>query len=79
MNFSNGLNNKLWNPTLEWYSKYSAEHLRPITKKIALLARDAPNSKLKAVYTKYQSSKFQKISVRAELSSTLLDSIISVK
>lgn len=74
-----GLNNKHWNSTLEWYSRYSPEHLRPITKKIAFVARNAPNAKLKAVYTKYQASKLLKVSLRSELYSILMDSIISGK
>ncbi|XP_013108370.2 G2/mitotic-specific cyclin-B [Stomoxys calcitrans] len=78
-NVSSGLNNKHWNSTLEWYSRYSPEHLRPIAKKIASVARNAPNAKLKAVYTKYQASKFQKVSTRSELYSPLMDSIISSK
>ncbi|XP_061394855.1 G2/mitotic-specific cyclin-B [Musca vetustissima] len=78
-NMATGLNNKHWNSTLEWYSRYSPEHLRPIAKKIATVARNAPNAKLKAVYTKYQASKFQKVSTRSELYSTLMDSIISSK
>lgn len=78
-NSSSGLNNKHWNSTLEFYSRYSPEHLRPIAKKIATVARNAPNAKLKAVYTKYQASKFQKVSTRSELYSTLMSSIISSK
>lgn len=78
-NMATGLNNKHWNSTLEWYSRYSPEHLRPIAKKIATVARNAPNAKLKAVYTKYQASKFQKVSTRSELYSTLMDSIVSSK
>lgn len=78
-NISSGLSNKHWNSTLEWYSRYSADHLRPIAKKIASVARNAPHAKLKAVYTKYQASKFQKVSMRSELYSTLMDSIISCK
>lgn len=78
-NIPSGLSNKHWNSTLEWHSKYSPDHLRPIAKKIAFVARNAPNAKLKAVYTKYQASKFQKVSMRAELNSTLMDSIITSK
>ncbi|KAI8118075.1 G2/mitotic-specific cyclin-B [Lucilia cuprina] len=78
-NMSSGLSNKHWNSTLEWYSRYSPEHLRPIAKKIASVARNAPHAKLKAVYTKYQASKFQKVSMRSELYSPLMDSIISSK
>ncbi|XP_065369641.1 G2/mitotic-specific cyclin-B [Calliphora vicina] len=78
-NSSCGLSNKHWNSTLEWYSRYSPEHLRPIAKKIATVARNAPSAKLKAVYTKYQATKFQKVSMRSELYSTFMDSIVSGK
>ncbi|KAM7342514.1 cyclin B isoform 2-T2 [Cochliomyia hominivorax] len=78
-NIPSGLNNKHWNSTLEWYSRYSVEHLRPIAKKLASVARNAPHAKLKAVYTKYQASKFQKVSMRSELYSTFMDSVISSK
>ncbi|XP_036331247.1 G2/mitotic-specific cyclin-B [Rhagoletis pomonella] len=72
-----GFNNKHWTPTMQWYSHYSAEHLRPIAKKIAAVVRNAPAAKLKSVYTKYQKSKFYKISLRSELYDKLIDSIIN--
>jgi len=50
--------------------------LRPITRLIAKLARDAPQAKLKAIYNKYQGSKFQKIALRTELTGALMDSIV---
>ncbi|XP_017024830.1 G2/mitotic-specific cyclin-B [Drosophila kikkawai] len=71
-----GFNDRHWTPTLSFYSRYSAADLRPITRQIAKLARDAPQARLKAVYNKYQGSKFQKIALRQELSGPLLDSII---
>ncbi|XP_020799659.1 G2/mitotic-specific cyclin-B [Drosophila serrata] len=71
-----GFNDRHWTATLAFYSRYSAAHLRPITRQIAKLARDAPQAKLKAIYNKYQGSKFQKIALRPELSGPLLDSII---
>lgn len=71
-----GFNDKHWTPTLEHYSRYTAKHLRPITRQIAKLARDAPTAKLRTIYNKYQANKFQKISLRPELSSKLLDSIV---
>ncbi|XP_054739509.1 G2/mitotic-specific cyclin-B [Anastrepha obliqua] len=72
-----GFNNKHWTPTLQWYSHYTAEHLRPIAKKIAGVVRNAATAKLKAVYTKYHSSKFHTIAARSELYDKLIDSIIS--
>ncbi|EDV37611.1 uncharacterized protein Dana_GF11326 [Drosophila ananassae] len=73
---STGFNDKHWTPTLAHYSGYTPTHLRPITRLIAKLARDAPQAKLKAIYNKYQGSKFQKIALRTELSGPLMDSII---
>ncbi|XP_017079196.1 G2/mitotic-specific cyclin-B [Drosophila eugracilis] len=71
-----GFNDRHWTPTLTFYSRYSAAHLRPITRQIAKLARNAPQAKLKAIYNKYQGSKFQKIALRTELSGALMDSIV---
>uniref|UniRef100_W8BG46 G2/mitotic-specific cyclin-B n=2 Tax=Ceratitis capitata TaxID=7213 RepID=W8BG46_CERCA len=71
-----GFNNQHWTPTMQWYSRYSPEHLRPIAKQIAKVVRNAPNAKLKAVYNKYQSSKLYKIALRSELYDKLIDSII---
>ncbi|XP_016930588.3 G2/mitotic-specific cyclin-B [Drosophila suzukii] len=72
-----GFNDRHWTPTLTFYSRYSAAHLRPITRQIAKLARDAPQAKLKAIYNKYQGSKFQKIALRTELTGALMDSIVN--
>ncbi|XP_050326346.1 G2/mitotic-specific cyclin-B [Bactrocera neohumeralis] len=72
-----GFNNKHWSPTMQYYSRYTAEHLRPIATKIATVVRNAPSAKLKAVYTKYQSSKLYKIAMRSELYDKLIDSIIN--
>ncbi|XP_022227612.2 G2/mitotic-specific cyclin-B isoform X2 [Drosophila obscura] len=74
---STGFNDKHWTPTLTYYSRYSATHLRPITRQIAKLARDAPQAKLKAIHNKYQANKFQKIALRTELSGPLMDSIVA--
>nr|CAA39148.1 cyclin B [Drosophila melanogaster] len=71
-----GFNDRHWTPTLTFYSRYSAAHLRPITRLIAKLARDAPQAKLKAIYNKYQGSKFQKIALRTEPTGALMDSIV---
>ncbi|XP_037940806.1 G2/mitotic-specific cyclin-B-like isoform X1 [Teleopsis dalmanni] len=78
-NAATGFNDAHWTPTLRHYSRYSATDLRPITMKIAAIARNAPNAKLKAVYSKYQLSKFDKISLRSELYGALMDSIINSK
>ncbi|XP_067630917.1 G2/mitotic-specific cyclin-B [Eurosta solidaginis] len=72
-----GFNNKHWTSTMQWYSHYTPDHLRPISRKIANVVRHANVAQLKAVYTKYQSSKLYKISMRSELYDKLIDSIIN--
>ncbi|XP_032590398.1 G2/mitotic-specific cyclin-B isoform X2 [Drosophila grimshawi] len=74
-----GFNDRHWTPTLVYYSRYSAAHLRPITRQIAKLARDAPTAKLRAIFNKYQSNKFHKIALSTELRGPLMDSIIGKK
>uniref|UniRef100_A0A1B0BN71 Uncharacterized protein n=1 Tax=Glossina palpalis gambiensis TaxID=67801 RepID=A0A1B0BN71_9MUSC len=71
-----GLDDIYWTPTLQWYSRYCVEHIKPIARKIAAIARNARTVKLKAVYNKYKSAKFQRISMRPELYGVLIDSII---
>lgn len=69
--------NKFWTPTLEFYSRYSAEHLMPIVKKIAEIVKNAPTAKLRAVYNKYQSSKFERISTKSELTGPVIEKLCS--
>uniref|UniRef100_A0A1B0ADY1 Cyclin C-terminal domain-containing protein n=1 Tax=Glossina pallidipes TaxID=7398 RepID=A0A1B0ADY1_GLOPL len=71
-----GVDDSCWTPTLQCYSRYSVEHIKPIARKIASIARNARTVKLKAVYNKYKSTKFQRISMRPELYGALIDSII---
>nr|UVJ64691.1 cyclin B protein [Sipunculus nudus] len=61
-----------WDPTLIHYSKYSETELRPVMQQIATLVLKAGKGKLTAIKTKYQSSKFMKISVIEELQSPVL-------
>ncbi|KAM8720417.1 hypothetical protein ACLKA7_006463 [Drosophila subpalustris] len=65
-----------WTPTLMQHSRYTEQHLRPITRQIAKLAREAPHANLRSVYSKYQASKFGKIALRPELSGPLMDLIV---
>ncbi|ALC42288.1 CycB [Drosophila busckii] len=74
-----GFRDTHWTPTLEHYSRYTAAQLRPITRQIAQLAQDAPASKMRAVYNKYQASKFQAIALRTELYGQLMNSIVNSK
>lgn len=56
-----------WTDTLAYYSTYTMKDLSDTMKKIAKLVLKAEASKLTAVRTKYQSSKFYKISSIPEL------------
>lgn len=56
------LSNGDWTDTLSYYSTYTLEDLSETMKRIAKLVIKAETSKLTAVRTKYQSSKFYKIS-----------------
>lgn len=60
------------NETLQYYSKYSEEHLLPIMQRMALLVTKAGTGKCTAVKTKYQSSKFMKISSCPQLKCNLI-------
>jgi len=56
---SDGSLHSLWNRTLEHYSSYTVETLRPIALKMAMVLANAhdENSKLKAVKLKYAKAK----------------------
>lgn len=58
---------KLWTPTLQFYSKYKANDLLPLVKKLAKIIGCAPTSRFKSVYNKYKSEKFDKISLSCQL------------
>uniref|UniRef100_A0A1A9WDZ9 Cyclin N-terminal domain-containing protein n=1 Tax=Glossina brevipalpis TaxID=37001 RepID=A0A1A9WDZ9_9MUSC len=59
----NGFTDSYWTATLQWYSKYPVEHIKPIAEKIADLVRNAPIAELNAVYNNYKSSKFFNVSL----------------
>lgn len=61
----------IWNKTLEHYSKYEESQLLADTRKLGLIVRNAPVSKLQAVYNKYKNSKHYKISTHESLTSSL--------
>ncbi|KAH8387775.1 hypothetical protein KR093_009448, partial [Drosophila rubida] len=71
-----GFNDALWTPTLEHYSRYTALHLHPIARQIARLAREAPYAKLRSVFNKYKTERFQKIALHPQLSGALIDAIV---
>jgi cyclin B len=66
------LKRKNWNDTLQYYSKYNEEDLRSTMERLALLVTKAGTGKLTAIKTKYQSSKFMRISQVPELSCDLI-------
>lgn len=61
-----------WDDTLTHYSKYSEKELKPIMQKMAHLIVKSDTSKLTAVKSKYQSSKFMKISTIPQLKGRLV-------
>lgn len=69
------LDETTWDDTLQFYSKYSEDHLLPIMKRMAILITKAGAGKLTAIYTKYKSSKFMKISVIPELKSQVIQEL----
>lgn len=69
------LDHTTWDDTLQFYSKYSEDHLLPIMKRMAVLVTKAGAGKLTAIYTKYKSSKFMKISVIPELKSQVIQEL----
>ncbi|XP_055606770.1 G2/mitotic-specific cyclin-B [Uranotaenia lowii] len=67
---------KLWTKTLEHYTHYTVESLSPVVQRLAKVLKNAPNQKVQAVYSKYQSSKFEKVSLQPEMQSSILDKLI---
>uniref|UniRef100_A0A336L1A0 CSON002746 protein n=1 Tax=Culicoides sonorensis TaxID=179676 RepID=A0A336L1A0_CULSO len=68
----------IWTETLQHYTKYTSAHLRPIVIEMLKILRVAPTSmtKLKAVYNKYSSTKFDKIAENSALSPAILDQLL---
>ncbi|XP_014785257.1 G2/mitotic-specific cyclin-B [Octopus bimaculoides] len=61
------ISNTEWNDTLAYYSTYTKSDLADIIRKLAKLVLKAETSKLTAIRTKFQGSKFFKISTIPEL------------
>lgn len=72
---SNGADPKVWTKTLEHYTHYTVEQLTPVVQRLAKLVKGASTMKVQAVYSKYQSSKFEKISAQPELHGSSLDAL----
>ncbi|EDO34387.1 predicted protein [Nematostella vectensis] len=64
-----------WTPTLEHYSGYSEKKLSTCMQRLAQLVLGARDSKQKAVYNKYASSKFMKISTMSCLSTSTITTL----
>lgn len=67
-----------WTETLCYYTKYSSAHIRPIVIELLKILKGAPNpaGKLKAVFTKYSSTKFDKIALNPALSPAILECLL---
>uniref|UniRef100_A0A1A9UVW7 Cyclin N-terminal domain-containing protein n=1 Tax=Glossina austeni TaxID=7395 RepID=A0A1A9UVW7_GLOAU len=68
-----------WTSTLQWYTKYQIEHIKPIARKIAIIARNAPIAELKAVYNNYKSPGNFNVSTLTQKHEALIDSIIEME
>lgn len=64
-----------WGDTLMYYSNYSEEHLKPVLERMALLVTKAGTGKMSAIKTKYQSSKFMRISLIPELKCPVIEEL----
>lgn len=73
---ANSTEPKVWTKTLEHYTNYTLQHLTPIVQRLAKVVKNAPNMKVHAVHQKYQSSKFERISVQPELQGPVMDKLI---
>ncbi|XP_055529434.1 G2/mitotic-specific cyclin-B [Wyeomyia smithii] len=69
----------VWTKTLEHYTQYTVEHLTPIVQRLANVVKSTPTSKVQAVYSKYRSSKFEKISIQPEFQGTDIDKLAEGK
>lgn len=73
---ANNTEPKVWTKTLEHYTHYTVQHLTPIIQRLAKVVKNAPNMKVHAVYNKYQSSKFERISVHPEFQGPVMGKLI---
>jgi len=51
----------VWSTTLQHYTHYNLDQLKPVIKQLAVLLVNAPHAKLATVYQKYGNKKFMKI------------------
>lgn len=57
----------LWSTTMQFYTKYKLNDLRPVIGALAKIVLNAPSAKEKAVYSKYSTNSFDKVALRAEI------------
>lgn len=69
----------VWTKTLQHYTQYSVEHLTSIVQRMANAVVSTPTSKVQAVYAKYRSSKFEKISTQPEFQGTAIGQLAEGK
>jgi len=56
-----------WNPTLEFYSTYSAKQIIPIVCKLAVILTKRDDNKMRAVHVKYMNKKYMKVGELSDL------------
>lgn len=66
---------KCWTATLKYYTHYEVSDLWPLTQNIALMARNAPDSKLKSIFNKYKGYTFHKLMYKDNVYNCILDEI----
>ncbi|XP_053686495.1 G2/mitotic-specific cyclin-B [Sabethes cyaneus] len=69
----------VWTKTLEHYTQYTVEYLTPIVQRMANVVASTPTSKVQAVYSKYRSSKFEKISTQPEFQGSAIGKLAEGK
>ncbi|KAL9912260.1 G2/mitotic-specific cyclin-B-like isoform 1-T2 [Glossina fuscipes fuscipes] len=74
-----GFIDSCWTSTLQWYTKYQIEHIKPIARRLAVIARNAPIAELKTVYNNYKSSDNFNVSMLTQKYHALIDSIIEME
>lgn len=66
---------KAWTQTLAYHSRYTEKQLQPVLQRLAYLLNRAGTGKLSAIKTKYQSSKFMRISTLPQLKCPLVEQL----
>lgn len=68
-------NEKLWSPTMVYYTKYRLDDLSPVIRNIAQIVMNAPKAKEKAVFCKYSSNSFEKIALRPDIYGLVMEGL----